>query len=118
MVQHVKFEWMKNQYRINIQADKNLGDEVFAQDFLHAWLKGNPKLRPERFDHGEPTRKSIEDADFENLLMEWQTPPSLMFKRISAPKFVAEVKWRQHKGKDPRPYPWGIMRYPHKAWLI
>jgi hypothetical protein len=31
-----------------------------------------------------------------------------MFKRISKPKFTADIRWRSQKGEDPRRYPWGV----------
>ena len=103
---------MKNPYEISILTDKNVGGDQFGRPFLEAWLNGNPKLRPERFEHGEPVRYSIEEKGFDRVLEEWRKPPALMFKRVTAPKFIADVEWREVKGKDPRPYPWGI-----RVWL-
>lgn len=103
---------MKDRYAISVLTDKNLGADQFARPFLDAWLGGNPKLRPERFEHGEPVRHSIAEKGFEHLLAEWRKPPALMYKRVTTPKFIATVSWRETKGKDPRPYPWGI-----RLWL-
>ena len=103
---------MKNTYAIRVLTDKNLSGDQFGRPFLEAWLSGNPKFRPERFGHGEPIRHSVEEKGFDRLLDEWRKPPALMFKRVTAPKFVADIEWREIKGKDPRPYPWGI-----RIWL-
>lgn len=65
-------------------------------------------MRPERFAHGEPVRNSIEEVGIDGVVEAWEKPPSLMFKRVSAPKFTAEIRWRENLGKDTRPYPWGI----------
>lgn len=101
---------MKNRYAIDVLTNKSLDADQFAGAFLEAWLDGNPKLRPERFGHGEPARHPI--TDIEQLLAEWRKPPALMFKRATAPRFIADVSWREDKGQDPRPYPWGV-----RVWL-
>lgn len=103
---------MKNRYAMRILTAKNVGSDQFRRSFLEAWLNGNPKLRPERYGHGEPVRYSIAEVGFEGLIAEWRKPPALMFKRVTVPKFDADTEWRDVKGKDPRPYPWGI-----RVWL-
>jgi hypothetical protein len=103
---------MKNSYAIRVLTDKDLGGDQFGRPFLEAWLNGNPRLRPERFGHGERVQHPIAEKGFDHLLAEWRKPPALMFKRVALPKFVAGIEWRQVKGKDPRPYPWGI-----RVWL-
>ena len=102
----------KNQYAIHILTDKSLDADQFARPFLEAWIDGNPNFTPERFGRGEPAQHPIADTGLEGLVSEWRKPPALMFKRMTAPKFVADVSWRETKGNDPRPYPWGI-----KVWL-
>lgn len=103
---------MRKRYFLDIHTDKEIGGDQFSRAFFEAWLKGNPVLRPERFGHGEPVRQSIEKVGVEGLLAEWRKPPSLMFQRISTPKFIATTEWREVKGKDPRPFPWGA-----RFWL-
>ena len=100
---------LTNKYRLDIKTNKNLGDEQFSKGFLEAWIDGQLDFCPMFFGHGEPIRNPIADVGVAGVLREWQTPPSLMFKRTKSPKYVAEIKWRANKGKDPRQYPWGVI---------
>jgi hypothetical protein len=34
-----------------------------------------------------------------------------MLARKSKPRFLADVKWRRERGKDQRPFPWGVTVY-------
>lgn len=96
---------------IRILTNKNLGDQKFVSDFLEDWFVNFKQLSPERYAHGEPVNKKIDPNRLEELEREWQTPPSLMFKRVSSPKYLLDLNWRLNKGKDPRPYPWSIKLY-------
>lgn len=96
---------------IRVLTDKNLGDYDFVKGFLNDWFDNFNHLAPERFAHGEPVNKKINIGNLNEIETEWQIPPSLMFKRISNPKFLFDLNWRANKGKDPRPYPWSVKVY-------
>ena len=97
---------MKQIY-IRILTDENLGDESLVTGFLEEWFSKHIYLAPERYSHGEPVNKVVDPQNLSEIALEWQIPPSLMFKRISHPKYLLDIKWRKNKGLDQRPYPWG-----------
>lgn len=92
---------------IRILTEKNLGHEKFVSDFLQDWFTNFGHISPERYSHGEPIDKKIDVTSLNEVQCEWQVPPSLMFKRISSPKYIFDLKWRKNRGLDQRPYPWG-----------
>jgi len=102
----------ENEFKISLDTDKVIGSEPFARDFLAAWLSHPIEaLRPERFDRGEPVRKLIAEATFDQLVAEW-CKWALMFTRRAKPRVVVSFRWRHEKGLDPKPYPWGLT-----AWI-
>ncbi|MEI9903507.1 MAG: hypothetical protein WDN06_05635 [Asticcacaulis sp.] len=78
--------------------------KLSPQIFLKAWLDGNPKLRPERYAHGEPVRYSIEERGGIPAVLDAWKETMLMFKRISEPKFTMDTVWSRTRKLNPRPY--------------
>lgn len=97
---------MKQIY-IRILTDENLGHSDFISGFLKDWFSRYKHLAPERFSHGEPVNRKIDPNDLSEVEFEWKIPPSLMFRKVSRPKYLLDIKWRENKGLDKRPYPWG-----------
>jgi hypothetical protein len=102
-----------NEYVISVRTDKNLGTEEFVRDFLGDWCRDlDPRLRPEFFDLGEPVRKSLAGAGFEQAVRLWlEKRPAVMLARRSKPRFLADIEWRRERGLDARPFPWGVTVY-------
>lgn len=99
-------------FEITLDTDKTIGSEVFARDFLTAWLNHPTEaLRPERFDRGEPARRLIANLTFDQLVAEY-CKGALVFARRTKPRMYVDLRWRREKGKDPKPFPWGLT-----AWI-
>src|SRR2546423_3970000 len=100
------------EFGVFLDTSKPLNDESFAKLFLSAWL-GHPmeELRPERWGSGEPVRNVISELSLDELASKWCETP-LMFSRVSKPRMKVSLDWRKNKGRDSRPYPWGLT-----AWI-
>jgi hypothetical protein len=98
-----------NDYVLEVKTAKDLGSEDFAHSLLSAWrTQLHPKLGPEFFALGEPIRRRFDDEGVEGAVRLWlANKMPVMLRRKSRPRFVADIKWRSDKGKDPRPFPWG-----------
>lgn len=98
-----------NDYVLEVKTARDLGSEEFVRSLLTAWrTQLHPKLVPEFFALGEPIRRRFEDEGIEGAARLWlANSMPLMLRRKSRPRFVADIKWRSEKGKDPRPFPWG-----------
>lgn len=102
-------------FKVSLDTDKVIGSESFARDFLAAWLNHPIEaIRPERFDRGEPVRKLIAEATFDQLVAEW-CKWAIMFTRKTKPRMNFSLNWRREKGKDPRPFPWGLVAWIDKS---
>lgn len=98
----------RNTFEIRILTDLHLGNERFVRSFLGGWMRLPESLRLERFDHGEPICRKIEDEGFDAVVDAWLNGPvAIAFKRVSKYKLQLWIQWRREKGLDPLKYPWG-----------
>lgn len=103
-------------YLLEIKTNKNIGSEPFVHNLLTAWLTQlDQRLRPERFDLGEPVRRTFAEGTQKAVRLWVDNDIGLMLKRISKPKFVVNIHWRREKGLDTRPFPWGCTVWLQRA---
>jgi hypothetical protein len=101
-------------YLIEVKTKKDIGSLATVRGFLSEWRRSDERLRPEMFDLGEPIRRRFEREGIESAVSLWiENGIALMFKRVRKPKFVVDIDWRQEKGLDPRPFPWGCTVWLH-----
>lgn len=98
----------KREYYLKVLTNKDLGSEQFVHSLLEAWCNNlDTRLQPERFDLGEPIRRSFAEEGIQAAVNTWvSNGMPLMLKRRKKPKFEVDIEWRRRKGLDPRPFPW------------
>lgn len=96
------------EYVLDLKTDIDLGSKEFYQPFLEEWFNVlDSRLRPDRFDQGEPVRRKLHEEGVEAVVKLWGKDGLIpMFKRVARPKFTMSVSWRPKKGLDKRPFPW------------
>jgi hypothetical protein len=104
----------KDKYEIELRTKKNIGDETFARELLKHWCNRiDPKLRPDRFDLGEPIRRMFSNEGVNAAVRMWvDNKMPVMLKRTSSPRFTVSMSWREHRGLDKREFPWDCL-----VWL-
>lgn len=107
-----------SEYHIDVRTNKDIGSEHFVRAFLSDWCSElDVRLRPERFDLGEPIRRHFAEEGIESAIRLWvDGGMALLLKRVSKPKFEASIEWwRRDKSLDLRPFPWSCTVWLHPS---
>jgi len=108
---------MTNDYLIVAKGTEKLGDHVAVSRFLERWMSlSDVQFRPEKYDFGEPLRRSLTLETLPDAVSEWmKSGRAFMFGRTKKPKYLVDVQWRRDQGLDNRMFPWGCSIWLDRA---
>ncbi len=98
-------------YIIAAKGTERLGEPSAVADLLKSWST-HPieKLRPNKYDFGEPLRRPFDAQACHVAVAEWfESGRAVMLGRTRKPKFLVDLEWRKELGKDSRMFPWGCV---------
>jgi hypothetical protein len=94
-------------YVIEVKTAVDMGSEQFATSFLHDWFNQlPPRLHPNRYDKGEPVRKSLQPENLETATKAWSDLKfPILLKRTTKPRFQTSGSASSKKGINNRLFP-------------